>query len=57
MIPFVDRLLKVSLREIVMDVPPQDVITRDNDPFMLDPSQHPVLAACRAVPWLPRESS
>ena len=29
-IPFVDRLLKVSLREIVMDVPPQDVITRDN---------------------------
>ncbi len=29
-IPFVDRLMKVSLREIVMDVPPQDVITRDN---------------------------
>lgn len=29
-IPFVDRLEKVSLREIVMDVPPQDVITRDN---------------------------
>ncbi len=29
-IPFVDRLVKVSLREIVMDVPPQDVITRDN---------------------------
>ncbi len=29
-IPFVDRLVKVSLREIVMDVPSQDVITRDN---------------------------
>ncbi len=29
-IPGVDRLVKISLREIVMDVPPQDVITRDN---------------------------
>jgi regulator of protease activity HflC (stomatin/prohibitin superfamily) len=29
-IPLVDRLVKVSLREIVMDVPPQEVITRDN---------------------------
>jgi len=29
-IPVVDRLVKVSLREIVMDVPPQEVITRDN---------------------------
>ena len=29
-IPFVDRLQRVSLREVVMDVPPQDVITRDN---------------------------
>jgi regulator of protease activity HflC (stomatin/prohibitin superfamily) len=30
MIPFVDKLVKISLRTIVMDVPPQDVITRDN---------------------------
>ena len=30
MIPFVDKLVKVSLRTLVMDVPPQDVITRDN---------------------------
>lgn len=30
LIPFVDRMVKVSLRTIVMDVPPQDVITRDN---------------------------
>jgi regulator of protease activity HflC (stomatin/prohibitin superfamily) len=29
-IPIVDKMWKVSLREIVMDVPPQDVITRDN---------------------------
>jgi regulator of protease activity HflC (stomatin/prohibitin superfamily) len=29
-IPLVDRVARVSLREIVMDVPPQEVITRDN---------------------------
>jgi regulator of protease activity HflC (stomatin/prohibitin superfamily) len=29
-IPGVDRLVKIGLREIVMDVPPQEVITRDN---------------------------
>jgi regulator of protease activity HflC (stomatin/prohibitin superfamily) len=29
-IPMVDRMVKVSLREIVMDVPAQEVITRDN---------------------------
>jgi regulator of protease activity HflC (stomatin/prohibitin superfamily) len=28
--PMIDRMVRVSLREIVMDVPPQDVITRDN---------------------------
>lgn len=30
LIPVVDRMVKVSLRIITMDVPPQDVITRDN---------------------------
>ncbi len=30
LIPIVDRMVRVSLRTIVMDVPPQDVITRDN---------------------------
>ena len=30
LIPFVDRMVKVSLRTVTMDVPPQDVITRDN---------------------------
>jgi regulator of protease activity HflC (stomatin/prohibitin superfamily) len=29
-IPVVDKLIKVSLRTVVMDVPPQDVITKDN---------------------------
>lgn len=30
LIPIVDRMVKVSLRTVVMDVPPQDVITLDN---------------------------
>jgi regulator of protease activity HflC (stomatin/prohibitin superfamily) len=30
LIPFVDKMVKVSLRLVTMDVPPQDVITRDN---------------------------
>jgi len=30
LIPMVDRMIKISLRTVVMDVPPQDVITRDN---------------------------
>ncbi|MBR9978516.1 MAG: slipin family protein [Bacteroidetes bacterium] len=30
LIPLVDRMVKVSLRTIVLDVPAQDVITRDN---------------------------
>ena len=29
-IPVVDRVVKISLRLVAMDVPPQDVITRDN---------------------------
>jgi len=30
LIPIVDRIVKVDMRIITMDVPPQDVITRDN---------------------------
>ncbi|MDD5206042.1 MAG: slipin family protein, partial [Desulfobacterales bacterium] len=30
LIPIVDKMVKVSLRTVTMDVPPQDVITRDN---------------------------
>lgn len=28
--PFIDKMVKVSLRTVVMDVPPQDIITKDN---------------------------
>jgi regulator of protease activity HflC (stomatin/prohibitin superfamily) len=30
LIPLIDRMIKVSLRTVVMDVPTQDVITKDN---------------------------
>jgi len=30
LIPLIDRMVKVSLRTVVFDVPPQDVITKDN---------------------------
>jgi len=30
LIPFIDKLQKMSLRLVTLDVPPQDVITRDN---------------------------
>jgi len=30
LIPIVDRMIRISLRTVVHDVPPQDVITRDN---------------------------
>lgn len=30
LIPVIDKMVKVSLRTVVLDIPPQDVITRDN---------------------------
>ncbi|MBW2307909.1 MAG: slipin family protein [Deltaproteobacteria bacterium] len=30
LIPIVDRMVRVSLRTVVVDVPPQDVVTKDN---------------------------
>ena len=30
LIPIMDRMVRISLRTVVLDVPPQDVITRDN---------------------------
>jgi regulator of protease activity HflC (stomatin/prohibitin superfamily) len=32
LVPMVDKMIKVDLRTVTMDVPPQDVITRDNVP-------------------------
>ncbi|HEY3250031.1 MAG TPA: slipin family protein [Ignavibacteria bacterium] len=30
LLPFIDKMIKVSLRTLVMDVPSQDIVTRDN---------------------------
>jgi regulator of protease activity HflC (stomatin/prohibitin superfamily) len=30
LVPFIDRMLKVDLRTVTLDVPPQEVITKDN---------------------------
>ncbi len=30
LIPFIDKMVKISLRTVVLDVPPQDIITKDN---------------------------
>lgn len=30
LVPFIDKIVKVSLRTVVFDVPPQDIITKDN---------------------------
>jgi regulator of protease activity HflC (stomatin/prohibitin superfamily) len=30
LVPFIEKMVKVSLRTVVMDVPPQDIITQDN---------------------------
>lgn len=35
-IPFVDRIIRVDLRTLPMDVPPQDVITKDNVTVRVD---------------------
>ena len=32
LVPILDRMVKVDLRTVTMDVPPQDLITRDNVP-------------------------
>ena len=32
LIPIMDRMVKIDLRTVTMDVPPQDIITRDNVP-------------------------
>jgi regulator of protease activity HflC (stomatin/prohibitin superfamily) len=32
LVPFVDRIVRVSLRTVTQQIPPQDVITRDNVP-------------------------
>lgn len=36
LIPFIDKMIKVELRTVTMDVPPQEVITRDNVPVTVN---------------------
>jgi regulator of protease activity HflC (stomatin/prohibitin superfamily) len=36
LIPIVDKMVKVDLRTVTLDVPPQDVITRDNVPVRVN---------------------
>src|SRR3712207_3963090 len=56
LLPFVDKMVKVDLRTVTMDVPPQDVITRDNVPARVnavvyfrvtDPNKKIGRASCR----------
>jgi regulator of protease activity HflC (stomatin/prohibitin superfamily) len=35
-IPIVDKMLRISLRTVTLDVPPQEVITKDNVPAMVN---------------------
>ena len=32
LIPIIDRMVRVDLRTVTLDIPPQDLITRDNVP-------------------------
>jgi len=50
LIPVVDRMVRVDLRTIVLDIPPQDLITRDNVPAKVNAVAYfRVIDACSAV--------
>ncbi len=36
LIPFIDKMVKVDLRTVTFDVPPQDIITKDNVPVKVN---------------------
>src|ERR671912_1141340 len=36
LVPAIDRMVRISLRTVTLNVPPQDVITRDNVPVRVD---------------------
>src|SRR5256885_16775035 len=36
LIPVVDRMVKVDLRTITLNIPPQEVITKDNEPVRVN---------------------
>jgi regulator of protease activity HflC (stomatin/prohibitin superfamily) len=50
LIPAIDRMVRVDLRTIVLDIPPQDLITRDNVPAKVNAVAYfRVVDACSAV--------
>jgi regulator of protease activity HflC (stomatin/prohibitin superfamily) len=50
LIPGIDRMVRVDLRTIVLDIPPQDLITRDNVPAKVNAVAYfRVVDACSAV--------
>src|SRR5215203_69578 len=50
LIPGVDRMVRVDLRTIVLDIPPQDLITRDNVPAKVNAVAYfRVVDACSSV--------
>ena len=49
-IPVIDRMVRVGLRLVTMDVPPQDIITRDNVSVKVN-------AVSTSASWTPRRPS
>ncbi len=50
LIPMIDKMVKVSLRTVVLDIPPQDVITKDNVSIKVNAVVYfRVIAAARAI--------
>jgi hypothetical protein len=55
LIPVVDRLSKVDLRTVTLNVPAQDVTTKDNVPARdPQPGSRPIPPHSRHQPWLPQ---
>jgi regulator of protease activity HflC (stomatin/prohibitin superfamily) len=54
LIPIVDKMLKVSLRLVAMDVDPQDVITRDNVSVKVNAVIYLICPQRCSGPWLDR---
>jgi len=51
-IPIVDKMVKISLRTVTLDVPPQEVITKDNVSTQVNAVLFfRVLDPCDAVTW------
>ena len=50
LVPIIDRMVRVDLRTMVLDIPPQDLITRDNVPAKVNAVTYfRVIDACSSV--------